>query len=131
MAGIKFVFSAVNDPAVLHGLMLREGVTDSAGVPTVWLAHFQYCDREGIALPPLKAATIGGSAAPRFMIGRLMKNVTRVQHARGMTETSPISPVRGPTCAWERLSLDERVATTAMPGLPIFRMQLRTVHLSE
>ncbi|PKP61661.1 MAG: long-chain fatty acid--CoA ligase, partial [Alphaproteobacteria bacterium HGW-Alphaproteobacteria-9] len=25
MAGIKFVFSAVNDPAVLHDLMLREG----------------------------------------------------------------------------------------------------------
>jgi hypothetical protein len=47
MAGIKFVYSAVNDPAVLHDLMIREGVTDSAGVPTVWLAMFQHlrCQR--------------------------------------------------------------------------------------
>ena len=44
MAGIKFVFSAINEPAVLYELMEREGVTDSAGVPTVWLATFQYCD---------------------------------------------------------------------------------------
>ncbi len=73
--------------------MKREGVTDSAGVPTVWLAHFQYCDAQGIELPKLKAATIGGSAAPRFMIERLMKNGTRVQHAWGMTETSPIGTV--------------------------------------
>ena len=70
MAGVKFVFSTVNDPAILHELMLREKVTDSAGVPTVWLTHFQYCDKEGIDLPPLKAATIGGSAAPKFMIER-------------------------------------------------------------
>lgn len=131
MAGIKFVFSAVNDPAVLHGLMLREGVTDSAGVPTVWLAHFQYCDREGIALPPLKAATIGGSAAPRFMIERLMKNGTRVQHAWGMTETSPIGTVGGPTWDWEHLSFEERVAKTAMQGRPIFGVQLRTVDLDD
>ncbi|MEC7889874.1 MAG: AMP-binding protein, partial [Pseudomonadota bacterium] len=55
MAGIKFVFSAVNDPAVLCDLMDREGVTDSAGVPTVWLATFQYCDAEGKDLPKLKS----------------------------------------------------------------------------
>lgn len=131
IAGIKFVFSAVNDPAVLHELMLREGVTDSAGVPTVWLAHFQYCDREGIDLPPLKAATIGGSACPRFMIERLMKNGTRVQHAWGMTETSPIGTVGGPTWDWDQLSFDERVDKTVMQGRPIFGVELRTVDLDD
>ena len=131
MAGIKFVFSAVNDPAVLHELMLSEGVTDSAGVPTVWLAHFQYCDKEGIDLPPLKAATIGGSAAPRFMIERLMKNGTRVQHAWGMTETSPIGTVGGPTADWEHLSFEEKVAKTMKQGRPIFGVELRTVDLDD
>ncbi|HBQ93639.1 MAG TPA: long-chain fatty acid--CoA ligase, partial [Erythrobacter sp.] len=48
MAGIKFVFSAVNDPAVLDEVMKTEKVTDSAGVPTVWLAHFQYCDANNL-----------------------------------------------------------------------------------
>ncbi len=131
MAGIKFVFSAVNDPAVLHELMMREGVTDSAGVPTVWLAHFQYCDAQGIDLPPLKAATIGGSAAPKFMIERLMRNGTRVQHAWGMTETSPIGTVGGPTADWDSLSFDEKVAKTMKQGRPIFGVELRTVSLDD
>jgi len=131
MAGIKFVFSAVNDPAVLYDLMLREGVTDSAGVPTVWLALFQYCDANGLDLPPLKAATIGGSAAPRFMIERLMKNGTRVQHAWGMTETSPIGTVGGPTWDWDQLTFEQKVEKTAMQGRPIFGVQLRTVDLND
>lgn len=131
MAGIKFVFSAVNDPAVLHELMIREGVTDSAGVPTVWLAHFQYCDKEGIDLPPLKAATIGGSACPRFMIERLMKNGTRVQHAWGMTETSPIGTVGGPTWDWDQLSFEEKVDKTMKQGRPIFGVELRIVDLDD
>jgi len=131
MAGIKFVFSAVNEPAVLHELMLREGVTDSAGVPTVWLAHFQYCDKEGLDLPPLKAATIGGSAAPKFMIERLLKNGTRVQHAWGMTETSPIGTVGGPTVDWDQLSLEQQVDKCAMQGRPIFGVELRTVDLDD
>ena len=131
MAGIKFVFSAVNDPAVLHELMLKEGVTDSAGVPTVWLAHFQYCDSQGLDLPPLKAATIGGSAAPRFMIERLMKNGTRVQHAWGMTETSPIGTVGGPTGNWDELSFEEKVDKTAKQGRAMFGVELRTVDLDD
>ena len=131
MAGIKFVFSAVNDPAVLHELMIREKVTESAGVPTVWLAHFQYCDANKLDLPPLKAATIGGSACPRFMIERLMKNGTRVQHAWGMTETSPIGTLGGPTWDWDELSFEEKVDKTAMQGRPIFGVELRTVDLDD
>ena len=72
-AGIKFVFSAVNDPAVLCDLMNREKVTHSAGVPTVWLSMFQHMDATGVTLPTLRQAIIGGSAAPRFMLERLMK----------------------------------------------------------
>ena len=131
MAGIKFVFSAVNDPAVLDELMKREGVTDSAGVPTVWLAHFQYCDANDLELPKLRAATIGGSAAPKFMIERLMKNGTRVQHAWGMTETSPIGTVGGPTHDWDQLSFEEKVEKTAMQGRPVFGVELRTVDLDD
>src|SRR3546814_3955275 len=36
--GAKLVFSATNDAQVLCDLMHDEGVTHSAGVPTVWLA---------------------------------------------------------------------------------------------
>ena len=131
MAGIKFVFSAVNDPAVLDEMMKKEGVTDSAGVPTVWLAHFQYCDANDIELPKLRAATIGGSAAPRFMIERLMKNGTRVQHAWGMTETSPIGTVGGPTADWDEMTFEQKVEKTMKQGRPIFGVELRTVDLDD
>ncbi|WP_115367533.1 long-chain fatty acid--CoA ligase [Alteripontixanthobacter maritimus] len=131
MAGVKFVFSAVNDPAVLYDLMEREGVTDSAGVPTVWLATFQYCDAQDKPLPKLKSATIGGSAAPRFMIERLMKNGTRVAHAWGMTETSPIGTVGAPTHDWDQLSFEQKVDMVAKQGRPIFGVELRTVDLDD
>ena len=131
MAGIKFVFSAVNEPAVLCDLMERENVTDSAGVPTVWLATFQYCDANDRPLPKLRAATIGGSAAPKFMIRRLMEAGIRVQHAWGMTETSPLGTVGGPTWDWDQLTLDQKVDKAAMQGRPVFGVELRTVDLDD
>jgi acyl-CoA synthetase (AMP-forming)/AMP-acid ligase II len=65
------------------------------------------------------------------MIERLMKNGTRVQHAWGMTETSPIGTVGGPTWDWDTLTLEQKVEKTAMQGRPIFGVQLRTVDLSD
>lgn len=130
-AGVKFVFSAVNEPEALYKLMAEENVTDSAGVPTVWLGIFQYCDSNNLPLPALETATIGGSAAPRFMIERLMKNGTRVAHAWGMTETSPIGTVGAPTHDWADKSFDEKVSIVAMQGRPVFGVELRTVDLDD
>ncbi len=73
LAGVKFVYSAINEPRVLCELMNREKVTHSAGVPTVWLAMFQHMDATGEAPEHLKHVTIGGSAAPRAMIERIME----------------------------------------------------------
>ncbi|USA41081.1 long-chain fatty acid--CoA ligase [Pelagerythrobacter marinus] len=131
ITGVKFVYAAVNDPAVLCNLMEREGVTHSAGVPTVWLAMFQYCDSTGTPLPKLQQAIIGGSAAPRFMIERLMKNGSRVAHAWGMTETSPIGTVGAPTPDWDSLSFEEQVDIVTRQGRPVFGVELRTVDLDD
>ncbi|MBD3728574.1 MAG: long-chain fatty acid--CoA ligase [Sphingomonadales bacterium] len=131
MAGVKFVFSCVNDGQVLYDLMQREGVTHSAGVPTVWLAMFQHCDANGLPLPKLQLATIGGSAAPRFMIERLMKNGTQVAHAWGMTETSPIGTCGAPTWDWAQKSFDEQVDVVQMQGRPCFGVEIRTVDLGD
>ncbi len=125
--GLKFVYSAVNDPAVLHGLMMQEGVTHSAGVPTVWLAMFQYLDATGKDLGALKQAVIGGSAAPKAMIERLMGQGIRVAHAWGMTETSPIGTVGAPTPDWNSLSFDQQVDIVSKQGRPLFGVELRTV----
>jgi acyl-CoA synthetase (AMP-forming)/AMP-acid ligase II len=129
--GVKFVYSAVNDPKVLHDLMIREGVTHSAGVPTVWLAMFQYLDATGADLGKLKQAIIGGSAAPRFMVERLMKAGIRVAHAWGMTETSPIGTVGAPTPNWDDLSFEEQVDNVCKQGRPLFGVEIRVVSLDD
>jgi len=130
-AGVKFVYSAVNDPEVLCDVMRREKVTHSAGVPTVWLGIFQHCDAEGESVPGLQQAIIGGSAAPRFMIERLMRQGTRVSHAWGMTETSPIGTVGAPPHNWDELSFEEQVDMVAKQGRPLFGVDLRTVDLND
>ncbi len=125
--GVKFVYSAVNDPVVLLDLMHREGVTHSAGVPTVWLAMFQHLDATGKDLGKLQQAIIGGSAAPRAMIERLMGAGIRVAHAWGMTETSPIGTVGAPTPDWDDLSFEAQVDIVCKQGRPLFGVELKTV----
>jgi len=92
---------------------------------------FQHCDATGRELPRLKQATIGGSAAPRFMIERLMRQGIRVAHAWGMTETSPIGTVGAPTHDWDSKSFEEQVDVVQMQGRPIFGVELRTVDLDD
>jgi fatty-acyl-CoA synthase len=126
-AGVKFVFSAINDPRVLCDLMNRERVTHSAGVPTVWMAMFQYMDATGAAPEHLKIVTIGGSAAPRAMIERIMKMGVRVNHAWGMTETSPIGTMGAPSPDWDDLDFGQRVEVTTKQGRVPFGVELRVV----
>jgi fatty-acyl-CoA synthase len=125
--GVKFVFSAVNEPKVLCELMNREKVTHSAGVPTVWFGMFQHMDATGDAPQHLKIVTIGGSAAPRAMIERLMKMGIRVNHAWGMTETSPIGTMGAPSPEWEELSFEQQVDQVSKQGKVPFGVELRTV----
>jgi fatty-acyl-CoA synthase len=129
--GVKFVFSAVNDPAVLCHLMQREHVTHSAGVPTVWLGMFQHMDATGETLPDLRHAIIGGSAAPRFMIERLMKMGVNVAHAWGMTETSPIGTTGAKTFDWDGLDFADQVGIKQMQGRVPFGVELRIVDLDD
>ncbi len=127
LSGLKFVYAAINDPAVLTMLMNREKVTHSAGVPTVWLALFQHIDATGEVPEYLKIVTIGGSAAPRAMIERIMKMGARVNHAWGMTETSPIGTMGSPSPDWDELSFDEQVDVVVKQGRVPFGVELRVM----
>jgi acyl-CoA synthetase (AMP-forming)/AMP-acid ligase II len=131
-AGVKFVFSATNEAPILHQLIVDEGITHSAGVPTVWLAMFQHLDAlaakgEDASLGKLRLVTIGGSACPRSMIERFMKQNIRVAHAWGMTETSPIGTMGSPSADWDDLNFDERVDVVAKQGRVPFGVELRVI----
>jgi len=128
LSGAKFVYSCVNDAGVLCRLMNQEKVTHSAGVPTVWLAMFQHMDATGEMPQFLEQVTIGGSAAPRAMIERIMKMGARVAHLWGMTETSPIGTAGAPPPHWEELSFDEQVDMVCKQGQIPFGVELRVVN---
>lgn len=126
--GAKIVYSTVNEPKVLCDLMNREKVTHSAGVPTVWFSMFQHMDATGDAPQHLKIVTIGGSAAPRAMVERIMKMGVRVNHAWGMTETSPIGTMGAPSYNWDELSFDEQVDQVCKQGKVPYLVELRVVN---
>lgn len=127
MAGTKLVLSAVNDAAVLCRLMNQEKVTHSAGVPTVWLGIFQHIDTTGEAPRHLEQVTIGGSAAPRSMIARIMAMGITVKHLWGMTETSPIGTAGCPPPHWDTMTLEAQLDLVSKQGQIPFGIELRIV----
>lgn len=127
VVGAKLVLSAVNEADILCKLMNEEQVTHSAGVPTVWLSMFKHIDETGKKPEFLELVTIGGSAAPRAMIERLMKMGIRVGHAWGMTETSPIGTIGAPTFNWKEITFDQQVDQVAKQGRIPFGIELRVV----
>jgi fatty-acyl-CoA synthase len=127
MAGGKMVLSADYTPQVMCDLMKAEGVTHTAGVPTVWLALLNHVDSTGADLGKLTTVHIGGSAAPRAMIEWFMDRGIRVGHAWGMTEMSPLGTVGAGGGDWDELSREERVALLCKQGRVPFGVELRTV----
>lgn len=131
-AGAKMVLSATNDAVSLWRLIRNEKVTHSAGVPTVWLSMFADMDANpgpggGGDYGRLKLVVIGGSAAPRAMIERLMGAGIHVAHAWGMTETSPIGTIGARPYDWDEMSFDEQVDMVCKQGRVPFGVELRTV----
>ena len=90
-AGAKHVYPGpAPDPSDIAGLIEDEGVTFSAGVPTVWLGLFEYMKDHDVDLSSLDRVVVGGSAAPEAMIRRFDEHDVELLHAWGMTEMSPI-----------------------------------------
>jgi fatty-acyl-CoA synthase len=92
--GAKQVFPGPSpDPADLAGLIEDEGVTITAGVPTVWLGLMDYCEDNEVDLSTLDTVIVGGSAAPKSMIQWFDERDVELLHAWGMTEMAPIGSV--------------------------------------
>ena len=129
--GAKIVYVQGADPKVICETMQREEVTHSAGVPTVWLAMFQHIDTTGEMLPALRQVVIGGAAAPRSMVERLMRGGVRLAHAWGMTETSPIGTIGSETPDWDQLTFEQQVDIKVKQGGVPFGVEMRCVSLDD
>ena len=95
MVGTKLVLPGPHlDGKSVHDLMEAEGVTMSAGVPTVWLMLLAHLKTNGLKFSTLKRTVIGGSACPPAMIRTFETEYgVEVLHAWGMTEMSPLGTV--------------------------------------
>jgi len=92
MNGAKLVFpGAALDGKSLYELFESEKVTQTAGVPTVWLALLAYVKQNGLRFSALKTVIVGGSACPPAMIDTFRDDYgVECRHAWGMTEMSPL-----------------------------------------
>jgi acyl-CoA synthetase (AMP-forming)/AMP-acid ligase II len=97
MAGAKLVMPGPRlDPASLVDLFVRERVTITAGVPTIWMGVLQYLDANPDAydLSAMRALFVGGAAVPQSMIEAFeRRHGLHMIHAWGMTETTPLGTV--------------------------------------
>jgi acyl-CoA synthetase (AMP-forming)/AMP-acid ligase II len=97
LSGAKMVFpGAALDGKSLYELFESEGVTFSAGVPTVWLGLVNYVLQNQLEFSTFRRTVIGGSACPPAMMDTLIDKLgVQVIHAWGMTEMSPLGTTGG------------------------------------
>jgi fatty-acyl-CoA synthase len=127
MVGAKLVFPGpMLDGASVHELLVSEGVTMSAGVPTVWLNLLKHWRESGDRAPALKRTIIGGSACPESMIRAFQEDFgVEVRHAWGMTEMSPLGSVSIPK---PRMADDGEIMRKQMKqGRPVYGVEMRIV----
>ncbi len=126
MVGAKLVMPGPNlDGASLHALFESEGVTFTAGVPTVWLGLLDWMDANDRKFTTLKRVAIGGSASPPIIIQRFRKLGVAVRHAWGMTETSPIGLASTLLPKHQALPPEQQLALESKQGRPLFGMEFR------
>ena len=128
-AGSKLVLPGRQlDGESVHELMETEKVTFTAGVPTVWLALVQYLRESKKTLTTLERLVSGGSAMPRALIQEYEEDHdTRVIHAWGMTEMSPIGTTGNFKLGMADLPADERYDIQAKQGRGIFGVEMKIV----
>jgi fatty-acyl-CoA synthase len=127
MVGAKLVLPGVAPkPDALVQLMADEGVTMTAGVPTIFLGlQGLIAQRRGEL--KLKELVIGGSAVPPSLIRHYDSLGITIVQAWGMTEMTPLGTVSRLKPALEAGDYDAQVAVRAKQGLPTAGVEIRAV----
>jgi len=129
MTGAKLVLPGPGlDGKSLYELFESEGVTVSAGVPTVWQGLLAHVDANKLKFSTMRRSAIGGSACPPAMIKKFLEQYdVRVIHAWGMTEMSPIGTASGFKAKHATMTADERLAVMSTQGRAVYGVDMRIV----
>jgi len=129
MLGSKLVYPGPHlDPESLLDAFVQEGVTWTAGVPTIWMGILQLLDANPGKwdLSRMKGMLVGGSAAPRAMIaGFKQRHGMTVVHGWGMTETSPVASTAALPGKIAEADEETQFDYIAMQGMPLPFVELR------
>ena len=129
MVGAKLVMPGPGlDGANLTKMINQEGVTLMAGVPTVWLGIYNHLKAEGLSLPTVKKALVGGSALPESLLRAYELDLgIPMQQGWGMTETSPLGTTYCPYPGDDLSDYDSTVQDKLYAGRRIFGVDMRIV----
>jgi fatty-acyl-CoA synthase len=130
MVGAKLVFpgSKMGDGATLAELINEEGVTLSAGVPTVWLGLLAYLKKTGMRVDSLDRIIVGGAACPLSVMEDFDKYGVESRVGWGMTEMSPLGSVNTSTAAREEYGEERFSKVRLKAGRPIFGVDMKIVN---
>lgn len=121
LSGAKLVMPGADfSGAALHALCEAEGVTLSAGVPSIWQILLDHVQAGALTFSTLSRAIIGGSACPPAMITALARMNVSVRHAWGMTEVSPLGTVCTLLPEHDDLTDAQQLHVHASQGRPLF-----------
>ncbi len=130
MAGPKLVFPGPHlDAASLLEDFEQEGVTVTAGVPTIWLGLLQTLDKDPkkYNVSKLRKLVVGGSAVPKSMIQSFQeRHGLSILQAWGMTELSPLGTIAGLPSDLAHASADEQYEYRAKQGRPAPLVEIRS-----
>ena len=126
-SGAKLVMPGARmDGAAIYELIVSEGVTFSAAVPTVWQMLLTHLRENSLTIPTVKRVMIGGSAVPESLIRAFHDEFDiEVVQGWGMTETSPIGTISILTPELAALPYDEGMKWRVKQGMPPLGVELK------
>ncbi len=129
LVGAKLVLPGPGlDGKSLHELFESEGVTLSAGVPTVWQGLLAHMDANALSFSTMRRTVIGGAACPLAMVRRFGDDHgVEVLQGWGMTEMSPLGTVSTLKAHQTALPKEERYALMAKQGRVVFGVDMKIV----
>ena len=131
MTGCKLVLPG-NDvsPESLLNMIVKENVTITGGVPTVWLAVLQCLSNQPgrWKLPQGLRIFVAGSAAPEVLFRGFDRFGATIIQPWGMTETTPICTVSVPKPHMDAWPEQQRYAVRLKQGIPAPFIDVRAVN---
>ncbi|AIZ64422.1 long-chain fatty acid--CoA ligase [Hymenobacter sp. DG25B] len=129
MIGCKLVLPGPGlDAASLYELFENEGVTFSAGVPTIWFGLLQFMRDKKRRFSTLNKMIVGGASCPPALLKAFDEELgVQIRHAWGMTETSPLGTVCTLKSQQLSLSPEEQFAIQSKQGRAIFGVDMKIV----